>query len=70
VVVGVSENSEAERAGLQPGDVLLSINGDKPRTMHDARARLSGPLQSDVVLSVGRGGAVQKLSVLREAVRK
>jgi hypothetical protein len=38
--------------------------------MHDARARLSGPLQSDVVVSVTRAGAAQRLSVMREAVRK
>lgn len=70
VVVSVAENSEAERAGLQPGDVVLSINDQKPRSMQDARARLSGPLQSDVVLSVSRGGVAARLSVLREAVRR
>jgi len=70
VVVSVSENSEAERAGLQAGDVIVSINDAKPSSMHDARARLSGPLQSDVVVSVSRAEAVQRLSVLREAVRK
>jgi len=70
VVVTVSENSEAERAGVQPGDVLTSINDAKPTSMRDARSRLSGALQSDVVLGVSRGGAAQRLSVLREAVRK
>ena len=61
VVVTVSENSEAARAGLQAGDVIAAINDAKPSNMHDARARLSGPLQSDVVLSVTRGGAGQRL---------
>jgi hypothetical protein len=70
VGVSVSENSEAERAGMLPGDVVIAINDDEPHSMQEARAKLSGPLQSDVVLSVRRGGAVQKLSVLREAVRK
>jgi hypothetical protein len=70
VVVSVAENSEAERAGLQPGDVISAVNDAKPSSMHDARARLSGALQSDVIVSVTRSGAVQKLSVLREAVRK
>lgn len=70
VIVTVSENSEAERAGLQPGDVISAINDAAPSSMHDARARLSGALQSDVVVSVTRAGAVQKLSVMREAVRK
>jgi S1-C subfamily serine protease len=70
VIVAVAENSEAERAGLQPGDVIATVNDSKPTSMHDARARLSGPLQSDVVVSVVRGDAAQKLSVMREAVRK
>jgi S1-C subfamily serine protease len=70
VVVSVADNSEAERAGLQPGDVLTAVNDVKPSSMHDARARLSGALQSDVIVSVTRGGSVQKFSVMREAVRK
>jgi Carboxypeptidase regulatory-like domain/PDZ domain len=70
VIVAVSETSEAERAGLEPGDVIEAVNGAKPSSMSDARARLSGPLQSDVVVSVSRGGASQRVSVLREAIRK
>jgi hypothetical protein len=70
VIVAVAENSEAERAGVQPGDVVTAVNDAKPSSMHDARARLSGALQSDVVVTVTRGGAVQKMSIMREAVRK
>jgi hypothetical protein len=70
VIVTVAENSEAERAGLLPGDVVSAVNDAKPSSMHDARARLSGPLQSDVVVSVSRNGSAQRFSVLREAVRK
>ncbi|MES1186694.1 MAG: carboxypeptidase regulatory-like domain-containing protein [Myxococcales bacterium] len=70
VVVSVAENSEAERAGMLPGDVIAAVNDAKPSSMHDARARLSGALQSDVIVSVNRGGSVQRLSVMREAVRK
>jgi hypothetical protein len=70
VIVTVAENSEAERAGLLPGDVISAVNDAKPSSMHDARARLSGPLQSDVVVSVSRNGSAQRFSVLREAVRK
>ena len=70
VVVTVAENSEAERAGLEPGDVIVSINDATPSGMHDARARLSGPLQSDVIVSVSRRGTPQRLSIMREAIRK
>jgi S1-C subfamily serine protease len=70
VIVTVAENSEAERAGLLPGDVITSVSDAKPASMHDARARLSGPLQSDVVVAVSRSGSAQRFSVMREAVRK
>jgi hypothetical protein len=70
VVVSVAENSEAERAGLQAGDVIASVNDAKPSSMHDARARLSGALQTDVVVGITRDGAAQRLSVMREAIRK
>lgn len=70
VIVSVAPGSEAERAGLLPGDVVLGIDGEKPSSMHDARARLGGPLQSDVIVSVARASSVEKLPVLREAVRR
>jgi hypothetical protein len=70
VIVTVAENSEAERAGLLPGDVVTAVSDAKPSSMHDARSRLSGPLQSDVVVAVNRAGSAQRFVVLREAVRK
>jgi C-terminal processing protease CtpA/Prc len=70
VVVTVADGSEAERAGLLPGDVISAVNDAKPSSMQEARSRLSGPLQTDVVVSVTRNGNVQRLSVLREAVRR
>jgi protocatechuate 3,4-dioxygenase beta subunit len=70
VIVSVADNSEAERAGLHPGDVISAIDDARPSSMHDARARLSGPLQTDVVLSVSRKGAAHRFSVMREPVRK
>jgi hypothetical protein len=70
VIVSVAEGSEAERAGLQPGDVITAVSDARPASMHDARSRLSGPFQSDVVVQVTRNGAAQRFVVLREAVRK
>jgi hypothetical protein len=70
VIVTVAENSEAERAGLLPGDIVSAVSDAKPSSMHDARSRLSGPLQSDVVVTVSRAGSAQRFVVLRETVRK
>lgn len=69
-IVSVSAGSEAERAGLEPGDVITAIDDVKPSSMHDARARLGGALSSDVVVSLSRAGAQLRISVQREAVRK
>ncbi|HEY1533843.1 MAG TPA: carboxypeptidase regulatory-like domain-containing protein [Polyangiaceae bacterium] len=70
VVVNVAEASEAERAGVQAGDVVAALDGARPSSMTDARSRLSGQPGSDLVLEVLRAGATLKFRVLREAVRR
>jgi protocatechuate 3,4-dioxygenase beta subunit len=70
VIVQVSPGSEAERAGVAPGDVLVSIDGHAVQDMKAARARLGGPIRSDVVLAMQRGGQVVKRRVSRESVRR
>ncbi len=70
VVVQVAEGSEAERAGLRVGDVLLAIDGVTPPTMVAARSRLGGPAGSDVVIEVDRDGTSVRLRATREAVRR
>lgn len=70
VVVAVSESSEAERAGLVAGDVVLAIGGVSVRSIEDARARLSGPIHDDVVVKIRRGERIVTLRVPREQVRR
>ena len=70
IVVSVVEGSEAERAGLVPGDVLLTVDGAQVGGMAEARAKLSGPIGDDVVVQVRRGDGTLALRVPREAVRR
>jgi hypothetical protein len=70
VIVSVVDGSEAERAGLVAGDILLGIDGAPVQTMQDARTRLSGPIANDVLLAVRRGVSPLSLRVAREAVRR
>jgi protocatechuate 3,4-dioxygenase beta subunit len=70
VVVEVAPSSEAERAGVSAGDVLVSIDGAHPTSMSDARRRLAGRPGTDVVLELGRGSSHESLRFAREAVRQ
>ena len=55
-VASVAANSEAEAAGLEPGDTITSVNGKEVHSMEAARKRLTGPLAEDVVITVERDG--------------
>jgi hypothetical protein len=70
VVVSVVEGSEAERAGLAPGDELLAVNGALVATMEEGRTRLSGPVSEDVVVRLRRGDQTLSLRVPREPVHR
>lgn len=70
VIVRVADGSEAEHAGVQPGDVVTAIDGARPSSMAAARLALSGQPGSDLVIEVTRAGAPMRFRLLREAVRR
>ena len=70
VLVAVVDGSEAERAGLAPGDVIVSVDGAAVSTIAEARSRLSGPLAEDVIVERRRADATERVRVPREAVRR
>ena len=69
-MVSVAESSEAERAGVEAGDVISALDGVHPTSMTDARARLGGQPGSDIVLELSRASVALRLRVLREAIRR
>jgi membrane-associated protease RseP (regulator of RpoE activity) len=69
-VVSVAEASEAERAGLLPGDAIVAVDDAPVHTMDEARARLGGPVSNDIVVRIRRVDAFLSLRVKREAVRR
>jgi len=70
VLVDVAQASEAERAGLAAGDVLLQVDGVAVHTMAETRGKLAGPLGDDVVVKFRRGEETDSVRVAREPVRK
>jgi carboxyl-terminal processing protease len=73
VVVTPVADSPAERAGLHPGDRILSIDGESTRdmTLADALQRMRGAPGTRVVLEIMREGfqAPLKLTLVRDRVR-
>ncbi|MBI4702962.1 MAG: carboxypeptidase regulatory-like domain-containing protein [Deltaproteobacteria bacterium] len=62
---------EAERAGMEPGDELVAIDGVPVRSMPDARRRLSGSLAQDMVIELARAPDERWLvRVARERLRE
>jgi Carboxypeptidase regulatory-like domain/PDZ domain len=70
VLVGVAQGSEAERAGLAPDDVVVSVDGVAVHTIEEARGRLNGPISDDVVIKVRRSDGDETFRVGREQVRR
>jgi serine protease DegQ len=63
VVTGVSDGSAGERAGLQPGDVLTTLNSKPLRDVQELRnAEGLLPLGSTVTLGVLREGKTRQVS--------
>ncbi len=70
VIVSVAQGSEAERAGLAPGDAIVTVDDAKVATIEEARARLSGPIERDVIVRLSQGGKERVVRVSRERVRR
>jgi C-terminal processing protease CtpA/Prc len=70
VVREAPPGAAAEKAGLQPGDEVVMIDGWYVRDMSgkDVRAKLRGEVGSTVRLTVVRGDDVRHVRVLRGAL--
>ena len=70
-VVDAPPGGAASLAGLQPDDVILSINGESVREMpyQEIVERLRGPVGSSVQLEVFRKSEVKTFVVMRQAYR-
>jgi S1-C subfamily serine protease len=65
VVVLVPPGSEAEAAGIEPGDEISAVDGYEVRSIEAARSRLTGPLGEDVVVTLRREEDADDRTIVR-----
>jgi carboxyl-terminal processing protease len=72
-VISPMADSPGERAGIQPGDRIVSLDGVPGRdlTLAEASRRMKGAVGTKVVLEIMRDGfsAPQKLTLVRDRIR-
>jgi carboxyl-terminal processing protease len=72
-VISPMADSPGERAGIQPGDRIVSLDGTPARdlTLAEASRRMKGAVGTKVVLEIMREGftAPQKLTLVRDRIR-
>jgi carboxyl-terminal processing protease len=73
IVISPVAESPGERAGIRPGDRVLSIDGTstKEMTLPDATRRMKGPSGTKVTLEIMRDGfaSPQRLVLVRDRIR-
>ena len=70
VVVAPIEGSPAEAAGVQPGDVILAVDGESVEgsTIQDEVSEVRGPEGTDVTLTIMRDGEEFDLTITRAEI--
>lgn len=70
LIAGVMEGSPAEEAGLQRGDILVSIDGTSVDgyQLEDVSKHIRGPVDTSVDLVVRRNGEEQSFTVQRRQI--
>jgi carboxyl-terminal processing protease len=68
VVIAPIEGTPASRLGIQPGDIISTINGEstKPLTSFDAMQKLRGPKGTKVTITIVREGLASPLELTIE----
>lgn len=72
VVISPIKGSPAEKAGIQPKDILLSVNGEsfEGLTLNEAVSKIRGPKGTEAKVKVKRSGASEALefSIVRDDI--
>lgn len=63
VVTNIDASSPAEKAGLKPGDIILSLDGKKPQNFMEFSKWMRDSVRSDFDINVDRGGTRNDVKV-------
>lgn len=71
IIVSPMKGSPAEKAGLKPADIVLSVNGESLEGLDFNRSveKVRGPKGSKALLRILRGGAEMDIEVTRDVIR-
>ena len=67
IVFEVEKGTMSEEAGLQPGDILLAVDGEDVTnaSRQGVLVALKGPVGTTAVLTVKRGSVIKDISIER-----
>lgn len=70
VIIAPVDGSPAQKAGVRAGDAIVKINGDDSTTMKVEKAvnKIRGKAGTDVVLTIGRDGKTQDITITRAEI--
>lgn len=70
-IYSVTENSPADKAGLQKGDKIMSIDGDSVKTSSDVKSKVTESKAGDKLkFEIERNGETKTISVTIEEASK
>jgi hypothetical protein len=70
IVRSVAAGSAAEESGIEPGDVVVKVDGRAVRTRAAAAAALAGPEGTEAAIELRRDGEPFEVVVRREPIRR
>ena len=68
IILRVFEDSPAEKAGIQVGDIIRSVNGDKVEDIEDIASVVKGKEGTHVIMGIQRGSELLAIDCTRGAV--
>ncbi len=63
-IIEINQNTPAETAGLQPGDIIRAVDGETITYLAQVGELIHEKLGQDVVLTIERGGQEQQITIV------